>query len=215
MRRQTLLVAVVAAVALLSFSVGAASLDASTGRDRVDPEMDDREIDNPGADYDGPDDPSDASPPAEDGGARSLLPTLSSPALGALVVAFAVVVAAVWRFAGGGEAPDGDTENAFVTPGDSADTPTYSTDSIDVPLSNDVYRAWADLTERLGPADGATTPREYARRLAGASEDPDALDQLRETFERVRYGGEQPTAELERSAREALDRATVGPEDDR
>ncbi|MFC7075148.1 DUF4129 domain-containing protein [Haloarcula halophila] len=215
MRRQTLLVAVVAAVALLSFSVGAASLDASTGEDRVDPQMDDREIDNPGADYSGPEDPSDASPPAEDGGARSLIPTLSSPALGALVAAFAVVVVAVWRFAGGGESPDDGTEKAFVTPGESTDTPTYSTDSIDVPLSNDVYRAWADLTERLGPADGATTPREYARRLAGASEDPAALDRLRETFERVRYGGEQPTAELERTAREALEQATVGPEDER
>jgi hypothetical protein len=212
MRRQTLLVAAVATVALLSFSVGAASLDASTGRDRVNPEMDDREIDNPGADYDGPDSDSDADPPAEDGGARSLVPDLSPPAIGALVAAFLVVVIAVWRFAGGGSVEGSDHEPAFVSGTDGADEPTYSTDSIDVPLSNDVYRAWADLTERLGPADGATTPQEYARRVAGASEDPEALDRLRETFEQVRYGGAEPTSDLEQRAREALDRAT-GPQE--
>jgi len=210
MQRQSLLVAVVAAVALLSFSVGAASLDAATGSDRAEMSRDDSEIDNP--DGQGLNDPPGGiDPPESDGGARALLPSVPAPAVGALAVGLAVGLVVLWRLAGqsrtidetGGETP-------AVATAESGRAATHSATEIDVPLTNDVYRAWAALEDAVTADDGASTPRDVESDAAAAGADPDAVASLRSAFERVRYGREQPDSNLESQAREALERATEG-----
>jgi hypothetical protein len=213
MQRQSLLVAVVAAIALLSFSVGAASIDAATGSDRAEMTRDDSEIDNP----DGQglsDPPGSIDPPESDGGARALLPSVPAPAVGALAVGLAVGLVVLWRLAGqnrtidetGGETPT-------VATAESARTPSHSVTEIDVPLTNDVYRAWAALEDAMTAADSASSPQDIEAAATGAGADPDAVASLRSAFERVRYGLERPDAGLESQAREALERAADSADD--
>ncbi|KAA9399489.1 DUF4129 domain-containing protein [Haloarcula sp. CBA1130] len=207
MQRQSLLVAVVAAIALLSFSVGAASIDAATGSDRAEMSRDDSEIDNP----DGQglsDPPGSIDPPESDGGARALLPSVPAPAVGALAVGLAVGLVVLWRLAGqsrtideaGGETP------AVTTP-ESARSPAHSAAEIEVPLTNDVYRAWAALEDAVTPENSSSTPQDIEADATAAGADPEAVASLRSVFERVRYGRERPDADLETQAREALERA--------
>lgn len=210
MQRQSLLVAVVAAVALLSFSVGAASIDAATGRDDAELSPDDGEIENTG-ERRLEDPPGGIDPPSAEGGARALLPSVPAPAIGGVLAVVAAAVVALWRFAGGGQTVD---ETSGETPSVAASNPETSVASrtardVDVPLTNDVYRAWASLEERVTP-DGASTPRDVAADAATAGADPDAVGALRDLFERVRYGAATPDAEMEGRAREALKRATEG-----
>ena len=207
MQRQSLLVAVVAAIALLSFSVGAASLDAATGSDRAEMTRDDSEIDNPDGQGLG-DPPGSIDPPESDSGARALLPSVPAPAVGALAVGLAVGLAALWRLAGrsrtidetGGETP-------AVATADAAKSPSHGAAEIDVPLTNDVYRAWAAFEDAVTGDSGASTPAEVEADATAAGADPDAVASLRSVFERVRYGRERPDADLESRAREALERA--------
>ncbi|MDS0220169.1 DUF4129 domain-containing protein [Haloarcula sp. S1AR25-5A] len=210
MQRQSLLVAVVAAVALLSFSVGAASIDAATGSDRAEMTRDDSEIDNP----DGQglsDPPGGIDPPESENGARALLPSVPAPAVGALAVGLAVGLVVLWRLAGqsrtidetGGETPT-------VATAESAKTPAHSAATIDVPLTNDVYRAWAALEDSVTGDDDASSPQDIEADATAAGADPDAVASLRSAFERVRYGRDEPDADMESRAREALERAADG-----
>jgi hypothetical protein len=210
MQRQSLLVAVVAAVALLSFSVGAASIDAATGSEQAEMTRDDSEIDNP----DGQglsDPPGSIDPPESENGARALLPSVPAPAVGALAVGLAVGLVVLWRLAGqsrtidetGGETP-------AVATAESAKTPARSAAAIDVPLTNDVYRAWAALEDAVTTDDDASSPRDIEADATAAGADPDAVASLRSAFERVRYGRDQPDSEVESRAREALERAADG-----
>jgi len=207
MQRQSLLVAVVAAIALLSFSVGAASLDAATGSDRAEMSRDDSEIDNP----DGQglsDPPGSIDPPESENGARALLPSVPAPAVGALAVGLAVGLVVLWRLAGQSRTIDeAGGETPAVATADPARNPSHSAAEIDVPLTNDVYRAWATLEDAVTAGDGASTPGEVEADAAAAGADPDAVASLRSVFERVRYGRERPDAALESQAREALERA--------
>ncbi|WP_420182215.1 DUF4129 domain-containing protein [Haloarcula sp. KBTZ06] len=213
MQRQSLLVAVVAAIALLSFSVGAASLDAATGSDQAEMTRDDSEIDNP----DGQglsDPPGSIDPPESDGGARALLPSVPAPAVGALAVGLAVGLVVLWRLAGqsrtidetGGETP-------AVATAESAKAPSHSAAAIDVPLTNDVYRAWAALEDAVTVDDDASSPQDIEANATAAGADPDAVASLRSVFERVRYGRERPDADLESQARAALERAVDNADD--
>ncbi|WP_424001795.1 DUF4129 domain-containing protein [Haloarcula salina] len=217
MQRQSLLVAVVAAVALLSFSVGAASIDAAVGRDDAELSPDDGDIENTG-ERRLEDPPGGIDPPSAEGGARALLPSVPAPAVGGVIAVVAAAVVALWRFAGDGQTVDetsGETPTSTATAAEAA-VPSRTARDVDVPLTNDVYRAWATLESQVTP-DGASTPRDVAADAATAGADPDAVDALRDLFERVRYGTETPDSETEARAREALDRATEsdgGVEDD-
>ncbi|MBX0296004.1 DUF4129 domain-containing protein [Haloarcula nitratireducens] len=208
MQRQSLLVALVAAVALLSFALGAAGLDAATGGEDPDVTPEDGGIESQGQ-RDVPSNPGGVDSPESGTGARSLVPPLSPPVIGVLVAGVALGVAGLWWAAGRGSTVDeaGGDRPTFTT-GDAAAGSSYSATAADVPLTNDVYRAWADLTERFGPDDGTATPREFAERATAAGADAEAVETLRDLFERVRYGSETPTPVYETRARDALDSAT-------
>jgi len=83
----------------------------------------------------------------------------------------------------------------------------------DVAVTNDVYRAWQQLLERVGEREATLTPREYADRAASAGFDADAVERLADLFARVRYGDEPPTESDEQAARDALNRLEDGGED--
>lgn len=77
-----------------------------------------------------------------------------------------------------------------------------------VPLTNDVYRAWAEFQGLVagGEEDATTaTPAELGDRARRTADRP-SVETLLDTFRRVRYRGDDPSAALERRARDALDR---------
>lgn len=72
---------------------------------------------------------------------------------------------------------------------------------------NEVYRAWRDMTEALDvDRPASSTPAEFAAAAVDAGVDEDPVADLTAVFERVRYGGEDATAERERRAADALRR---------
>jgi len=77
----------------------------------------------------------------------------------------------------------------------------------DADPSNEVYRAWREMTRHLRvDRPASSTPAEFAAAATDAGMDPDDVAQLTDLFEAVRYGGEAPTEERVRRAREALRR---------
>ncbi|QLH77298.1 DUF4129 domain-containing protein [Halosimplex rubrum] len=74
-------------------------------------------------------------------------------------------------------------------------------------FENEVYRAWAAMTDHLAvDRPESSTPAEFATAATDAGMDPADVARLTEVFEEVRYGGEEPTAERERAAVETLRR---------
>ncbi|WP_459191890.1 DUF4129 domain-containing protein [Halosimplex sp. J119] len=74
-------------------------------------------------------------------------------------------------------------------------------------FENEVYRAWAAMTDHLAvDHPESSTPAEFATAATVAGMDPDDVARLTELFEEVRYGGEAPTAEREETAVETLRR---------
>ena len=72
---------------------------------------------------------------------------------------------------------------------------------------NEVYRAWRDMTEALDvDRPASSTPAEFAAAAVDAGVDEEPVAELTAVFERVRYGGEEATAERERRAAAALRR---------
>ena len=72
---------------------------------------------------------------------------------------------------------------------------------------NEVYRAWRDMTEALDvDRPASSTPAEFAAAAVDAGVDEEPVEDLTAVFERVRYGGEEATAERERRAAAALRR---------
>ena len=72
---------------------------------------------------------------------------------------------------------------------------------------NEVYRAWRDMTDVLDvDRPDSSTPAEFATAAVDAGVDEEPVTALTEVFERVRYGGEDPTEDRERRAVEALRR---------
>nr|WP_282594205.1 DUF4129 domain-containing protein [Halorientalis brevis] len=83
----------------------------------------------------------------------------------------------------------------------------------DAAVTNDVYRAWQQLVERVDVADPeTTTTREYARRAVDAGLDAAAVERLTELFDQVRYGDAAPTETREQQARDAAERLDDGGE---
>jgi hypothetical protein len=72
---------------------------------------------------------------------------------------------------------------------------------------NGVYRAWREMTEALEvDRPASATPAEFAAAAVEAGVDEEPVSELTEVFERVRYGGADPTDDRERRAAAALRR---------
>jgi hypothetical protein len=76
---------------------------------------------------------------------------------------------------------------------------------------NEVYRAWAEMTEHLA-VDGpeSSTPAEFAEAAIDAGMAPDDVRELTALFEEVRYGTEEATEDREARAIAALRRIEAG-----
>jgi len=74
-------------------------------------------------------------------------------------------------------------------------------------FENEVYRAWAEMTEQLAvERPASSTPAEFATAAVEAGIDTEDVERLTALFEAVRYGGREPTAERETEAVETLRR---------
>jgi len=81
--------------------------------------------------------------------------------------------------------------------------------------TNEVYRAWREMTAQLDLDDPDTaTPREFQHHAVTAGMSPSDVRELTRLFERVRYGGESATADREERAVQVLRRieSTYGEE---
>lgn len=77
----------------------------------------------------------------------------------------------------------------------------------DEAFGNEVYRAWAEMTEHLAvDHPESSTPAEFAAAAVDAGIAPDDVRELTDLFEEVRYGDRAVTAERERRAADALRR---------
>lgn len=159
----------------------------------------------------------DGGRPAQEGGglfggeATVAPPSFSTAALLVLVVATLVAVAALVLTGnhdqreederGDGEddpepEPPADMRAVGAAAGRAADR-IEETDEFE----NEVYRAWAAMTDHLAvDRPESSTPAEFATAATAAGMDPADVARLTEVFEEVRYGGEEPTAERERAA---------------
>ena len=108
--------------------------------------------------------------------------------------------------AGGDEPDDPDTADPDLaevarTAGEAADRIESAT------ADNEVYDAWRRMTTVLDvERPASSTPAEFAAAAVEAGVDEEPVDQLTDVFERVRYGGADPTDDRERLAVEALRR---------
>lgn len=74
-------------------------------------------------------------------------------------------------------------------------------------FENEVYRAWAEMTEPLSVSHPeSSTPGEFAAAAVDAGMDREDVEQLTRLFADVRYGGAEATAEREAAAVETLRR---------
>lgn len=74
-------------------------------------------------------------------------------------------------------------------------------------FENEVYRAWAEMTEPLSvDHPESSTPGEFAEAAVAAGMERADVDHLTALFAEVRYGGADPTSEREREAVETLRR---------
>lgn len=76
-----------------------------------------------------------------------------------------------------------------------------------VGAENEVYRAWASMTEHLEVSrPESSTPAEFADAAVEAGLEREDVEELTRLFESVRYGGAAPTADREERAVDALRR---------
>jgi len=79
--------------------------------------------------------------------------------------------------------------------------------AFDAEPENDIYASWRGMIERAGVENVRTkTPSEVAESAKEAGLDPEAVDELTDVFEEMRYGDSEPTVEQERRAQEAFER---------
>lgn len=77
----------------------------------------------------------------------------------------------------------------------------------DVPIDNEVFRAWAAMTDALEiESPETTTPAAFEEAAVDAGMKPDDVAELRRLFEETRYGDEAPTHDREQQAVSALRR---------
>ena len=78
---------------------------------------------------------------------------------------------------------------------------------LDMDSENDVYVSWSRMIERAGINDFRTkTPSEIAEEAKEAGLNPEAVDELTDVFEEVRYGEGEPTREQKERAKRAFER---------
>ena len=78
---------------------------------------------------------------------------------------------------------------------------------LDTDSENDVYVSWSRMIERAGIDDIRTkTPSEIADEAKEAGLNPEAVDELTDVFEEVRYGEGEPTREQKERAKRAFER---------
>lgn len=78
---------------------------------------------------------------------------------------------------------------------------------LDTDSKNDVYLSWSGMIERAGVEDVRTkTPKEIAESAKESGLAPEAVDELTDVFEEVRYRDAEPTAEQEKRAKRAFER---------
>src|SRR6056297_1895242 len=135
----------------------------------------------------------------------------------ALVVVAALVASVAVLLGAGGDDEAGVGEAAAESDDDEPDEPDLravgrvageAADRIErSDADNEVYRAWRDMTEALDvDRPASSTPAEFAAAAVDAGVDEEPVADLTAAFERVRYGGEEATAERERRAAAALRR---------
>jgi hypothetical protein len=74
-------------------------------------------------------------------------------------------------------------------------------------FGNEVYRAWAEMTDPLEvDHPESSTPGEFAAAAVDAGMAGDDVDRLTDLFAEVRYGGQDPTPEREQAAVDTLRR---------
>jgi hypothetical protein len=155
----------------------------------------------------------------EQGETRQQLPDALLLLLGVVGIAV-VVVAGVWVVRSGDD--DGESELVdAVGPEDEEDPPDSpnveavaaaagrAADRIEEQsaVDNEIYRAWVEMTRHLPVTHPETsTPREFERGAVAAGFEADAVGELTDLFESVRYGSEAATTEREERAVEALRR---------
>jgi len=82
-------------------------------------------------------------------------------------------------------------------------------------FENEVYRAWAAMTDHLAvDRPESSTPAEFATAATAAGMDAADVTRLTDLFEDVRYGGAEPTTEREETAVETLRRIEATYADD-
>lgn len=107
----------------------------------------------------------------------------------------------------------GDSDSDATSDEDDPPTPTAPdpdtvTLSQDVPPTNDVYRTWRALRDRVEVSDGRTTPADVASAAVAAGYPESAVATLTESFCAIRYGDAAPTERREQQARDLA--ATLG-----
>jgi hypothetical protein len=145
----------------------------------------------------------------------------SQPSLLLGVILVVLVVAAVLLLflatGNAGEEPDREEETPPDPPtpdigavgraaGEAADRIAGEADA-----GNEVYRAWAEMTDHLA-VDGpeSSTPAEFAEAAVDAGMAPDDVRELTSLFEEVRYGTVEATEDREERAVAALRRIEAG-----
>ena len=220
MQRRALARLLVAALAVLALSAGAANL--GTVGELTGPGVD--EGTTPGKSTATPaTDPADAAPvaPPPSGGACEGCPSTGWPTLidvvgpvpgGGLLATLGVVALALglsWHVlrspAGAARSSEEDAPDRSAAVRQRADAATPTVDA--PPATNEVYRAWLSLrgavADRAGDEVASLTPGEVAAAARGRGLDPSAVGDLTRLFETVRYGGRPPSDERERRAAEA------------
>jgi hypothetical protein len=105
------------------------------------------------------------------------------------------------------ETEEGDDTTALGSIAGRAADRIEADDSGDRAATNEVYRAWREMTAALDPDDAETvTPREFQHHAIAAGMSPDDVRELTRLFEQVRYGGEPVTADREERAVRVLRR---------
>lgn len=215
MQRRALLVALVAAVAVLAFGLGAATLDDALSGATPLPEGGDAPAGN-GSNATN----AAASGPGADCSAcgfglgisisvSGLLPAIPAAVSVGIAVAGLLLLALLWYRAGGGTgAAPSDLGPGGDAVGVGEDGDGTGQIAIDEPAAdNAVYRAWRTLVERVDDRDpSTTTPGEYAAAARERSLDAGAVETVTELFDRVRYGGASVTEERAERAEAAAER---------
>ncbi|KAB1192312.1 DUF4129 domain-containing protein [Haloferax sp. MBLA0076] len=156
------------------------------------------------------------------GGAQNISPPT---AVFTLLLVVALAVALFMLVTGTGDSPDEGDDEADATPdevpnvaavGRAAGAAAERIESGESGVENEVFRAWAEMTDHLNvPNRQSSTPAEFAAVAVEAGMAREDVTQLTTLFEEVRYGGADATTAREQRAIDALRRieSTYAPTD--